>query len=61
MADKGDKTLLNFLVDADLLKRIDDFRFKNRFPNRAAAIKWLLSWSLQQVPEGLDLSDEANR
>jgi hypothetical protein len=46
----ADKSLLNFLVDADLLKRIDDFRFKHRFDSRAAAIKWLLDWALGQKP-----------
>jgi hypothetical protein len=46
-----DTRLLNFLVGTDLLKRIDDFRFKNRFENRAAAIKWLLDWALKQKPD----------
>ncbi len=45
-----EKNLLNFLVEADLLKRIDDFRFKYRFESRAAAIKWLLDWALSQKP-----------
>src|SRR5665213_2806649 len=44
------KTLLNFIVDDSLLKRIEDFRFKNRFATRAAAIKWLLDWALKQKP-----------
>jgi hypothetical protein len=46
----ADKSLLNFLVEVDLLKRIDDFRFKHRFESRAAAIKWLLAWALNQKP-----------
>jgi hypothetical protein len=46
----AEKPLLNFLVEPDLLKRIDDFRFKNRFDSRAAAIKWLLGWALDQKP-----------
>jgi hypothetical protein len=46
----GDKPFLSFLVDADLLKRLDDFRFKHRFDSRAAAIKWLLDWALSQKP-----------
>lgn len=41
------KPLLNFYVEAELLKRIDDFRFKHRFDSRAAAIKWLLDASLK--------------
>lgn len=42
--------ILNFVIDPDLLKAIDDFRFSNRFPTRAAAIKWLLAWALKQNP-----------
>jgi len=49
-AEKSERPLLNFLIDRELLKRIDDFRFKNRFDSRAAAIKWLLEWSLDQSP-----------
>lgn len=44
------RQLLNFIVEKDLLDRIDDFRFENRFATRAAAIKWLLDWALQQRP-----------
>jgi hypothetical protein len=46
----SDKPFLSFVVDADLLKRLDDFRFKNRFDSRAGAIKWLLAWALDQKP-----------
>jgi len=35
--------ILNFVIEPELLKRVDDFRFKNRFPTRAAAVKWLLN------------------
>jgi hypothetical protein len=45
-----DKPLLNFVIAPELLKRVDDFRFKNRFATRAAAIKWLLDWALDQKP-----------
>ncbi len=48
---RDDKQYLSFLVELGLLERIDDYRFNNRFPNRAAAIKWLLDWALQQNPE----------
>lgn len=50
MAEKAEKPLLNFLIEPELLKRVDDFRFKNRFDSRAAAIKWLLAWALDQKP-----------
>jgi hypothetical protein len=45
-----EKHLLNFVVETDLLKRIDDFRYEQRFATRAAAIKWLLDWALIQKP-----------
>ena len=45
-----DKPVMNFVIDPDLLARVDDFRFKNRFSSRAAAIKWLLEWALKQRP-----------
>jgi hypothetical protein len=42
----SDKPFLSFLIEPALLKRVDDFRYKHRFPTRAAAIKWLLSAAL---------------
>lgn len=42
-----DKPLLNFYVEPDLLKRLDDFHHKYRFKNRAMAIKWLLEAALK--------------
>ena len=47
----SDKPFLSFLIDEGLLEAIDDFRFKWRFESRAAAIKWLLAWALQQNPK----------
>ncbi len=46
----SEKPYLNFVIDPELLKRLDDFRFQNRFATRAAAIKWLLTWALDQAP-----------
>lgn len=46
-----EKPILNFVIDPALLSRIDDFRFKSRFESRAAAVKWLLEWALDQGPE----------
>ena len=46
----SDKPLLNFVIEPDLLKRLDDFRFRSRFATRAGAIKWLLAWALDQKP-----------
>ena len=44
------KPFLNFVIDRELLNKIDDFQFENRFKSRAAAIKWLLDWALKQNP-----------
>jgi hypothetical protein len=43
----SDKPVLSFVVDEDLLKHLDDFRFTNRFQVRATAIEW----SLDQKPK----------
>ena len=43
----SDKPLINFVVDSELLERIDEFRFSNRFSSRAAAIKHLISSGLE--------------
>jgi hypothetical protein len=47
---EGAKPFLHFVIEPALLQRLDDFRFKQRFPTRAAAIKWLLDWALKQKP-----------
>ena len=33
-----EKPRYTIIVDDDLLRQIDDFRFENRFPSRSAAI-----------------------
>jgi hypothetical protein len=43
--------ILNFVADPELIERLDDFRFKNRFENRAAAVKWLLDYALEKDPK----------
>jgi hypothetical protein len=45
------KPFVTLIIDEDLLKRIEDYRFKHRFQSRAAAMKWLLSWALDQKPK----------
>jgi len=44
------RQMLTFFIDTELLDRIDDFRFDNRFPTRAGAIRWLLEWALKRAP-----------
>ena len=45
-----DKPILNFTIEPELLRRADDFRFKQRFATRAPGVKWLLDWALSQKP-----------
>ena len=42
------KDILNFAVDADLMKRLDDFRFENRINTRSEAIRRLLYEALKK-------------
>ena len=37
------------IVDEELLKRIDDFRFENRYPSRSAATIELIRLGLEQL------------
>jgi hypothetical protein len=46
-----DKPILNFAIDPALLARLDDFRYRRRFPTRAAAAKFLLDHALNQDPD----------
>lgn len=40
------KPFLSFVIDPDLLRSVDDFRFERRFSSRAAAILWLIRRAL---------------
>jgi len=42
----AEKQMVNMLYEAELLSRIDDFRFKQRFESRTDAIRWLLTAAL---------------
>jgi len=42
----GKRQFLSFLVDTELLRQLDEFRFRWRFRSRAEAIRWLLDWAL---------------
>lgn len=43
-----EKPILNFAVDKELLKRLDDFRFENRINTRSEAIRRLLEEALKK-------------
>jgi metal-responsive CopG/Arc/MetJ family transcriptional regulator len=40
------KPFLSFVIDEELLKKIDDFKFANRFESRAEAIRYLIEKGL---------------
>jgi len=42
-----EKPIMNFVVDNDLLKRIDDYRFNNRINTRSEAIRRLIEEGLK--------------
>ena len=42
-------TVINFLIDDALKERIEGFRFNNRFPRRADAIRWLIEDALNRI------------
>lgn len=42
------KDILNFAIDPDLMKRLDDFRFDNRINTRSEAIRRLLDEALKK-------------
>ena len=46
----SDNPLLAFKVPPDLLQRIDDYRFRHRYANRAEAIKRLIEFALAADP-----------
>ena len=50
MSPHDGKQMLTFVVDLDLLNEIDDYRYDNRFPTRAGAIRWLLQWAVNKAP-----------
>ena len=44
-----EKPRYTIIVDNDLLKQIDDFRFENRFPSRSAATLELIRLGIEQL------------
>lgn len=45
-----EKQMIHMRLDSALLRRLDDFRFKNRFESRSEAARWLMAWALDQKP-----------
>ena len=44
-----EKPRYTVIVDDELLKRIDDFRFENRYPSRSAATLELIRLGLERL------------
>ena len=44
-----DKPRYTIIVDEEMLKKIDDFRFENRFPSRSAATLELIRLGMEQI------------
>lgn len=44
-----EKPRYTVIVDEELLKRIDDFRFENRYPSRSAATMELIRLGLESL------------
>lgn len=44
-----EKPRYTVIVDDELLKRIDDFRFENRYPSRSAATLDLIRLGLEEL------------
>jgi metal-responsive CopG/Arc/MetJ family transcriptional regulator len=43
-----EKPFLNFVIDQELLDRINEYRYKNKIPSRAEAIRQLLTEALDR-------------
>jgi metal-responsive CopG/Arc/MetJ family transcriptional regulator len=54
MPEDTERQFVNIAFEEKLLTRVDDFRFKNRFPSRVEAIRWLLKAALDAklAPKG---------
>ena len=46
-----EKPVINIIIDEELLRQIEEYRYKNRFPSRTAAIRELLELALSQARE----------
>jgi len=46
-----EKKFVNLGLEVELLKAIEDFRFRQKFSTRADAIRWLLDYALKAKPK----------
>jgi hypothetical protein len=54
MATPEEQQMVHMRMDAAILKRVDDFRFKHRFESRTEAVRWLIKAALDAklAPKG---------
>jgi hypothetical protein len=48
MVTADDKQMVHLRLEETLIRQLEDFRFRHRFPTRTAAVKWLLRAALQR-------------
>ncbi len=44
-----DTIIFNLSIPEKLLKRIDDYKFEQRFDTRAHAMRYLMAWALNRL------------
>lgn len=52
---------LQIMLEADELRALDDFRFANRMPSRAAAVRELLRRGLEVEGGGVDSAGQSSK
>ncbi|MDY6827588.1 MAG: hypothetical protein SVV67_10570 [Bacillota bacterium] len=51
MYKKEANKLITFVMPENLINRIDDYRFEQRFDSRAETMRFLLKWALERKPK----------
>jgi metal-responsive CopG/Arc/MetJ family transcriptional regulator len=51
------KPIVNITIDEELLKRIEDYQFNNRIPNRSRAFAKILEIGFANISKKLDRED----
>lgn len=56
-----EKPRYTVIVDEELLKEIDDFRFENRYPSRSAATLELIRMGMKQLKKEREDAQKAQK
>jgi hypothetical protein len=54
---KAPSLLVHVRMDEEMLERIDEFRFNNRFNDRGRAVRWLIKWALNNAGKSTKSSE----